>query len=106
MEEMWSRDGNLEDELDIQYRNSENEADNPEDQHRLPFPQNIQASGTGDNNQLVQLISDSDNSENVPFSKIQKNFTPTRKIHPSEIHFTLGDKTTKYIKTRKNVARK
>ena len=27
-------------------------------------------------------------------------------ITPSEIHFTLGDKTTKYIRTRKNIARK
>ena len=36
----------------------------------------------------------------------QNDSTLTRKIHPSEIHFTLGDKTTNYIKTRKNVARK
>ena len=35
-----------------------------------------------------------------------QNITSTRKITPSEIHFTLGDKTTKYIRTRKNIARK
>ena len=29
-----------------------------------------------------------------------------RKIYPSEIHFTIRDKTTKFIKTRKNIARK
>ena len=68
--------------------------------------QNPQSSGTKDNNQLVQLNSDSDNSENVSLSKTQKKFTPTRKIHPSEIHFTLDDKTTKDHKTQKNVERK
>ena len=106
MEEIWRRHGNSENELDIRYRNGEDEANNPEDQHSLPSPQDIQARGIVDKKQMVQLNSDSDNSENVPLSKTQKKFTSTRKIHPSEIHFTLGDKTTKYIKTRKNVARK
>ena len=77
------------------YRNSEDEADNPEDQHSLLSPPDIQASGTADNNQLLQLNSDSDNSENVHLSKTQKNFTPTRKIHPSEIQFTPHTCTTR-----------
>ena len=58
------------------------------------FPQIPQASGTVATNQPVQLNSDSQNLKNKPLAKNKKNFTPTRKIHPSEIHFTLGDKTT------------
>ena len=106
MEDIWRRDCNSEDELDIRYRNSEDEVDTPEDQHSLPSPQISQPSGTMDRNQLEQLKSDSDNSDNVPLSKTQKNFTPTCKIHPSEINFTLGDKTTKYIRTSKKCSKK
>ena len=42
----------------------------------------------------------------MPLANNTKNFTPTGKIHPSEKHFKLSDKTTKYIRTRKNVAKK
>ena len=98
MEEIWRRDGNSEDELDIRFKNSGDEMENNESR-QVP-----QASGMVATNQTVLLNSDSDNSENIPLAKNQKNVTPTRKIHPSEIHLTLGEKITKYIKTRKNVA--
>ena len=100
MEEIWRRDGNSEDELDIRYRNSGGEMENIESS-QVP-----QSSDNLSSNQPVEINSDSDNSENIPLARKQNNFLPTRKIIPSEIHFTLGDKTTKYIKTRKNVARK
>ena len=99
MEEIWRRDGNSEDELDIRYRNNEDEPEIPERQPTQP-------STSTHNNQLVDIYTDSDNSENVPLARKQPTHTPTRKITPSEIHFTLGDKTTKYIKSHKNVARK
>ena len=86
MEEIWRRDGNSEDELDIRYKNSRDEIDNNDS------PQIYQASNRLTTKQPVQLNSDSDNSENLPLAKTQKNFTSTRKIHPSEIHFTLGEK--------------
>ena len=66
-EELWRRDGNSEDELDNQYKPS---ATNP------TTPPEI----------------DSDDSENVPLTK-----TPTRKIRPSELHFSIGDHTTKIV---------
>ena len=100
MEEIWRRDGNSEDELDIRYR------DNGEETEINKTTQIPQPSDTVPSNQLVDINSDSDNSENIPLARNQIISTPTRKITPSEIHFTLGDKTTKYIKTRKNVARK
>ena len=75
-EEMWRRDGTSEDELDIQYRSNSSNA---------PTPPDI----------------DSDDSENVPLS-----LTPTRKIRFSELHFSIGDNTTKIIYNKKNVARK
>ena len=53
MEEIWRRDGNSEDELDIRYKNSGDE----------------------------KLNSDSDNSEDIPLAKNQRNFTSTRKTH-------------------------
>ena len=65
-----------------------------------------QSSDNVPSNQTVENNSDSDNSENIPLARKQNNSTPTRKTLPSEIHFTQGDKTTKYIKTRNNVARK
>ena len=100
MEEIWRRDGNSEDELDIRYRDNE-AAPKP-----IETTQATQPSTSAQSNQLVDINTDSDNSENVPLARNQSISTPTRKITPSEIHFTLGDKTTKYIKTRKNVARK
>ena len=100
MEEIWRRDGNSEDELDIRYRD---EGKEPEFNEPTQAPQ---TKDTVPSNQLVDINSDSDNSENIPLARNQKIPTPTRKIIPSEIHFTLGDNTTKYIKTRKNIARK
>ena len=73
---------------------------------KIESSQNPQSSDNVPSNQPVEINSDSANSENIPLARKQKNSTPTRKILPSEIHFTLGDKTTKYIETRKNVARK
>ena len=75
-EELWRRDGNSEDELDIQYKTT---ASNP------TTPPEI----------------DSDDSENVPLIN-----TPTRKIKPSELHFSIGDHTTKIVYNKKNIARK
>ena len=102
MEEMWRRDGNSEDERDIRYRD---DGEEPEINESTQAPQ---PSDTVPSNQLVDINSDSDNSENIPLAKNknQKIATPTRKIIPSEIHFTLSDKSTKYIKTRKNIERK
>ena len=75
-EELWRRDGNSEDELDIQYKTS---ATNP------TTPPEI----------------DSDDSENVQLFN-----TPTRKLRPSELHFSTGDHTTKIVYNKKNLARK
>ena len=100
MEEIWRRDCNSEDEQDIRYRNSGEEMKNIESS-QVP-----QSSDNVPSNQPVEINSESDNSEEIPLARNQNNSTPTRKILPSEIQFTLGDKTTKYIKTRKNVARK
>ena len=73
---MWRRDGSSEDELDIQCRTD-----------------------TSPNTLLIQI--DSNDSENVPlFSR------SPRKITPSELHFSIGDKTTKIIYNKRNVARK
>ena len=73
VEEIWRKDGNSEDELDIRYKNSGDEMENNES------PQVPQASGMVATNQTVLLNSDSDNSENIPLAKNQKNVTPTRK---------------------------
>ena len=100
MEEIWRRDGNSEDELDKRYRNSGGEMEN------LESSQVPQSSDNVPCNQPVEVNSVSDNSENIPLARKQNICTPTRKILPSEIHFTRGDRTTKYIKPRKNVARK
>ena len=75
-EEMWRLDGNSEDEFDIQYKQDENPTASP------------------------QQI-DSDDTENLPLSR-----SSPRKISPSGIHFSIGDKTTKIIYNKKNVARK
>ena len=75
-EEMWRLDGRSEDELDIQYKQDENPTS---------APQQI----------------DSDDSENLPLSRSSPS-----KISPSEIHFSIGDKTTKIVYNKKNVARK
>ena len=73
---MWRLDGNSEDELDIQYKQDENPTASP------------------------QQI-DSEDFENLPLSR-----SSPRKISPSEIPFSIGDKTTKIIYNKKNVARK
>ena len=75
-EELWRRDGNSEDELDIQYKPS---ATNP------TTPPEI----------------DSDDSQNVPLIN-----NPTRKNRPSELYFSIGDHTTKIVYNKKNIARK
>ena len=100
MEEIWRRDGNSEDELDIRYRNSREEMENIESS-QVP-----QSSDNVPSNQPVEINLDSENLENIPIARNQNNSTPTRELLPSEIHFTLGDKATKYIKTRKNLSRK
>ena len=76
-EEMWRRDGLSEEELDIQYSS-------------CPHPVTT-----------TPLEIDSDDSENTPLS-----LTKPRKISPSELHFSIGDKTTKIISNKKYVARK
>ena len=73
---MWRLDGKSEDELDIQYKQDENP--------------------TSASQQI-----DSDDSENLPLSRSSPS-----KISPSEIHFSIGDKTTKIIYNKKNVTRK
>ena len=76
-EEMWRRDGLSEEELDIQCSS-------------CPSPVTA-----------TPLEIDSDDSENIPLS-----LTKPRKISPSELPFSIGDKTTKIIYNKKNVARK
>ena len=73
---MWRLDGKSEDELDIQYKQDEN--------------------STSASQQI-----DSDDSENLPLIRSSPS-----KISPSEIHFSIGDKTTKIKYNKKNVARK
>ena len=73
---MWRRYGSSEEELDIQY--------NRETTQSTP---------------LTQI--ESDDSENQPL--ITKS---PSKITPSELHFSIGDKTTKIIYNKRNVARK
>ena len=96
MEEIWRRDGESEQELDIRYQSDNNNEDTqPSTPTNLP---------TG-SHQPVEVTS-SDDSEIVPLATTSRTTKSPRKIYPSEIHFTIGDKTTKYIKTRKNIARK
>ena len=72
---MRRRDESSEDEIDIQYR---------QDVAPIASPQRI----------------GSDNSENLPLSR-----NSPRKIIPSELHYSIGDKTTKLL-YKKNIARK
>ena len=97
MEEIWRRDGESEQELDIRYR-----SDNDNEDHQPSTPTNPTPTGS---HQPLEVIS-SDDSENVPLATTSRTTKSPRKIYPSEIHFTIGDKTTKYIKTRSNVSRK
>ena len=97
MEEIWKRRGESEEDLDIRYR-----CDSYDEGQQPPTLPNT--TPTGNQGQL-EVIS-SDDSETVPLAiapRIQKS---PGKIYPSEIHFTIGDKTTNFIKTRKNIARK
>ena len=97
MEEIWRRDGESENELDIRYQ-----SDNENDDLHPVTPTNTPPTGY---EQPIDVTS-SDGSENRPLATTSRASKSPRKIYPSEIHFTIGDKTTKYIKTRKNVARK
>ena len=96
MEEIWRRDGNSEDELDIRYRDNEASPD------PIETTQTTQPSTNAHSNQLVDINTDSDNSENVPLARNKPSYTPSRKITPSEIHFTLATKqpdTSEHAKT-------
>ena len=95
MEEIWRRDGESENELDIRYRSEE------DDIQQSPAS-NPEPTGSKENPESIQ----SDDSENVPLALTPKAKNSPRKIYPSEVHFTLGDKTVKFIKSRKNIARK
>ena len=97
MEEIWRRDDESEQELDIRYR-----SDNDNEDHQTSTPTNPTSTGS---HQPLEVIS-SDDSENVPLATTPRTTKSPRKIYASEIHFTIGDKTTKCIKTRRNVARK
>ena len=104
MEEIWRRNGELADELHIHYGEDIDYQDvNQDVQDIQPSPQ-ISHQPTGTTIQVRD--SDCDNSENITLSKTPKDTSPPLQIYPSDIHFTLVDKTTKFIKTRKNVARK
>ena len=95
MEEILRRDGESENELDIRYRSEE------DDIQQSPAS-NPEPTGSKENPESIQ----SDDSENVPLALTPKAKNSPRKIFPSEIHFTLGDETTKFIKSRENIARK
>ena len=94
MEEIWRRGGESEEDLDIRYR-----SDSDDEGQQSPSPPNTTPTGN-------QGVISSDDSENVPLALAPRTQKSPRKIYPSEIHFTIGDKTTKFIKTRKNIARK
>ena len=70
-EEFWRRDGLSEDNLDIQYKDSELEA---------------------------TYTMDSDESDNLPLRN-----RPSRNTTPLRTHFTLRDRTTKYILNKRNI---
>ena len=97
MEEIWKRHGESEEDLDIRYRSDSNE----EGQQSPTLPNT-----TPTGNQGQPEVISSDNLENVPLAIAPRTQKSPRKIYPSEIHFTIVDKTTKFIKTRKNIARK
>ena len=89
MEEIWKRD---EADLDIRYR-----SDSDDEGQQSPAPPNTTTTG----NQGQPEVISSNDSENVPLALAPRTQKSPRKIYPSEIHFTIGDKTTKFIKTRK-----
>ena len=95
MEEIWKRDG--ESEEDIRGR-----SESDDEGQQSPTLPNTAPTG----NQRQPEVISSDDSENVALAIAPKTQKSQRKIYPSEIHFTIGDKTTKFIKTRKNIARK
>ena len=97
MEEIWKRDGESEEDLDIRYR-----SDSDDEGQQSPTLPNTAPTG----NQRQPEVISSDDLENVPLAIAPKTQKSPRKIHPSEIHFTIGDTTTKFIKTRKNIAQK
>ena len=94
MEEIWKRDRESEEDLDIRYRSDSND----EGQQSPTLPNT-----TPTGNQGQPEVISSDDSENVSLGIAPRTQKLPRKIYPSEIHFTIGDKTTK---TRKNIARK
>ena len=83
-EETWRRDGLSDNELDIQYATS---------------PQNTTTPPETDTTAPLEV--DSEDSENLPLAQLQPS-----KISRSELHFSIGDTTTKIIYNKKNVARK
>ena len=97
MEEIWKQDGESEDALIVRYRSGSD----GEGHQSPPLPD---TAPTGNQDQPEVLTSD--DSEKVPLAKAPRSRNSPRKIFPSEIQFTIGDKTTKLIKSRKNVARK
>ena len=97
MEEIWKRDRESEEDLDIRYR-----SDSDDEGQQSPAHPNTSPTG---NQGQPEVISSGD-SENVPPALAPRTQKSPRKIYPSEIHFTIGDKTTKFRKTRKNIARK
>ena len=97
MKEIWKGNGESEEDLDIRYR-----SDNDDEGQQSPTLTNTAPTG----NQRQPEVISNDDSENFPLAIAPKTQKSPRKIYPSEIHFTIGDKTTKFIKTRKNIARK
>ena len=91
---MWNRDGESEDDINITYREET-------DAEEFQSPTSIAQEPTG--NTVQHEVIDSDDSDNIPLARTFKDKNPPRKIYPSEIHFTLFDKTTKL---EKNVAQK
>ena len=90
MEEIWKRNGESEDDIDIRYRSGE---DDPHySPQSIPEPTRNQ-----DNPEIINSV----DSKNLPLALTPKNKDSQRKIYPSEKHFTIGDKTTKFIEHAK-----
>ena len=85
MDKNWRRDGDSEDDLKIRYR-EESDVEEPQSQTT-----SFQRPSSG----VVQpKVIDSDDSENIPQAIAPEGKSLPCKINPSEIHYTLGDKTT------------
>ena len=88
MEEIWEQDGESEEDLDIRYP-----SDSDDEGQQSPTLPNTTPTG----NQRQPEVISSDDSENLPLAIAPRTQKLPRKIYPSEIHFTIGDKTTKFI---------